>query len=251
MSATQEDIVVISDLHGNARAFRAALSQARNVGFDRLVILGDLLTYGIDNAEIVELVAAEQERGAALVIGNHDQLYFDLQRGDTVYYDRLPAWLRESVDYTFAQLDRIAFNGLSWSTEVVTRDVVLAHANPFQFGDWTYLNDEADRRRAREVLISRGAVLGVFGHTHRALTEPLPSQGNAAIANTGSIGQPRGQDNRSTMLRIVVGTDAPHVSVETIDYSVDAHVQALGRAALSPETLRKLSSYFLRREPPE
>ncbi|MDP3278775.1 MAG: metallophosphoesterase, partial [Deltaproteobacteria bacterium] len=65
--------VVLSDLHANGRALRAALAHARDHGFDRMVILGDLLTYGIDQDEVLDIVQDLAENcQAKVVLGNHD-----------------------------------------------------------------------------------------------------------------------------------------------------------------------------------
>jgi predicted MPP superfamily phosphohydrolase len=100
-------IAVISDVHANSQALRAALEQARKTGFDDLVVLGDLLTYGCSPREVLDLIGEAMVRyGAHLTTGNHDQLYFDLAVGHNRYYDELPAWLRETVDWTREALGR-------------------------------------------------------------------------------------------------------------------------------------------------
>ena len=88
-------IVILSDVHGNARALRAALVQALRDPIDHLVFLGDLLTYGHDVQEVLDLVnEAQTKHDAVLLIGNHDQLYFDIAKGDSPYLDTLPEWIQ-------------------------------------------------------------------------------------------------------------------------------------------------------------
>src|SRR3989304_2966246 len=164
-----EVFVVLSDLHANARALRAALALVYNEPFDHLVILGDLLTYGCEIDEVIEMVGdAQRSHRAALIVGNHDQLYFDLARGVRDYYATLPDWLRETVDHTFERLDiRALRDGLSWSLEHAAGDILFSHANPYEPADWSYLNSDADHLRAATRLTERGYRVGVFGHTHR------------------------------------------------------------------------------------
>jgi len=61
-------IAVLGDVHGNARALRAALAQAHKGPFDRMVFLGDLLTYGHDVDEVLDLVAEAQEKDSATLL---------------------------------------------------------------------------------------------------------------------------------------------------------------------------------------
>lgn len=251
-------VVVLSDLHANGRAVEAALAAARDRAPDHLVILGDLLTYGVDVRQVIDLVSDAVTRdGAALLVGNHDQLYFDLADGDTRYFDGLPGWIQESVEHTRAELDVRAFRALQWQTELRLGAVYLAHANPFGFGDWTYLNAAADVVRAGASLVEKGATVGVFGHNHRGAlfavdgttTTSLGPRADrvalerAFVTNPGSVGQPRSRERVSTMLTLDVG-DSLGASIETVEYDVAAHVAALQSSTLSKATKEKLVSFF-------
>lgn len=251
-------VVVLGDVHGNARALRAALDRARSGPMDRMVFLGDLLTYGHDVDEVIELVGEAQERdGAALLIGNHDQMYFDLLDGRRTYFSKLPEWLKETVEYTATHLDRSRFReGLRWSEEHILDRVLFAHANPFGFGNWTYLNRPEDRGRAERILGKRGLDVGVFGHTHRARwgdaigdggVEIQSSRRRPIVANAGSVGQPRDARAESVLLRLKLTADAVTASFERVVYDVAAHVAALQSAFLSEGTRERLSSYFVPR----
>ena len=60
--------VVLSDLHANGRAFRAALARIEAERPDHVVVLGDLLTYGVDVDEVLDGVDRLQADRAAIVI---------------------------------------------------------------------------------------------------------------------------------------------------------------------------------------
>src|SRR5580765_3596669 len=112
-------IAVVGDVHGNARALRAALAQARKCSLDRMVFLGDLLTYGHDVDEVLDLVAEAQEKdGATLLVGNHDRLYVDIIDGRHDYFDRLPDWVKDTVNLTLEAPRKAKLaNGRSWVEE--------------------------------------------------------------------------------------------------------------------------------------
>ena len=236
-----ERCAILSDIHANARAFRSALEIARSVGYDRLIILGDLLSYGCDIRETLDLVHLEINNGAYLVEGNHDRMYLDLLSGDSKYYNSLPDWLRESVDFTLEELDPDSFFSLPWQEELGLGNALLAHANPFGFGDWTYLNTSEQRNRARDTLMNRGFQIGVFGHTHRAYVDPpgvFPW-----LANPGSIGQPRGTGAASLLL-LDLGASAPESNLINVPYDVAGQKGALWDSSMSEPTRVRLCSYF-------
>ena len=62
-------IAIVSDIHANLAAFEAVLAHARSIGFDSMVCLGDVVGYGPDPVECVDLV---REHCEWTLLGNHD-----------------------------------------------------------------------------------------------------------------------------------------------------------------------------------
>ncbi|MGH8542179.1 MAG: metallophosphoesterase family protein [Gammaproteobacteria bacterium] len=263
-------VAVISDVHGNARAYAAALALARRRGFDRLVILGDLLTYGCDPAPVLELTREAIERdGALLIKGNHDQIYADLARGELSYYSMLPDWLRETVDWTAEAIVGADLEAMFvWLDRWEWDDALFAHANPFAYGDWTYLNGAAAFARASRALVDARRSFGVFGHTHRPKIVEVDESGEsrvvsslgegalaivhrrdrngclATLVDPGSIGQPRSREKASTMLFLTRGTAELEIELLPVSYDVAAHKRAILGTALSETTKAKLLGFF-------
>ena len=89
-------LAILSDIHSAAEAYEAALRAAREEGFDLLLILGDLLTYGPHPERTLDLTAnAVSQDGARLVNGNHDQMYRETDATSKPYGAGLPEWIRE------------------------------------------------------------------------------------------------------------------------------------------------------------
>jgi diadenosine tetraphosphatase ApaH/serine/threonine PP2A family protein phosphatase len=65
-------IALLTDIHGNREAFDACRAEARRLGAEKFVYLGDLVGYGADPAYIVDRVAEDFARGAISLMGNHD-----------------------------------------------------------------------------------------------------------------------------------------------------------------------------------
>jgi predicted phosphodiesterase len=261
-------IAIISDVHANAGAFSAALAAAHTNGFDRLVILGDLLSYGCHPLEVLELAGGAASAHEAIFIkGNHDQLYIDLMRGDDTYFSSLPAWLQETATWTHDALKgRDIESMFAWQNNVIFADAFFSHANPFTPGDWTYLNRPEEIERAARRLKMRKQSLGVFGHTHRpkivefdnsgaghihhvVLDEPLKrfalrKSGNPKIIDVGAVGQPRSEDKSSKMAILTIEGDNVQVEFIRLDYDFAAHADAITRSALSEQTRKKLLGFF-------
>ena len=62
-------IALFADIHGNRHAFAACLEQARELGAERVVLLGDYVGYGADPAWVVSAVMELVARGALAVLG--------------------------------------------------------------------------------------------------------------------------------------------------------------------------------------
>ena len=60
---------IISDIHGNLEALQTVLADIDRRGVDEIICLGDILGYGPNPNECVDLVA---ERCAWSLLGNHD-----------------------------------------------------------------------------------------------------------------------------------------------------------------------------------
>lgn len=249
-------VAVIGDVHGNARALEAALARVRTQPFEHLVFIGDLLTYGHDGDEVLAMVEHAQACDrAVLLIGNHDQMYFDLMRGDRSYVARLPDWIRDSVERTTEAIALERLAALRWDTEHVIDGVLFAHANPFGGRDWTYVESEQTLNRARVTLRDRGLRAGVFGHTHRprwdgALIDgsgqTWRDRGAPLVANVGAVGQPRDESGDSWIARFTLGSDLITCSYESISYDVIAHLAAVSAAGLQPDTVAHIASFFAR-----
>jgi predicted phosphodiesterase len=261
-------LAIISDVHANAGAFRAALEAARASNFDRLIFLGDLLSYGCHPLEVLELAReAASAHEAIFIKGNHDQLYIDLMRGDDSYYSGLPSWLQETAVWTHDALKgRDIESMFTWQNNVIIGDIFFSHANPFTPGDWTYLNRPEEIERAARRLKMRKQSFGVFGHTHRPKVVEFDGSGashihqvvldkpvkhftlrkttNPKIIDVGAVGQPRSEDKSSKMAILTVESDEVQVEFIRLDYDFAVHAEAISRSSLSEPTRKKLLGFF-------
>lgn len=256
-------VAVLGDVHANARALQAALNIADQGGYDQLILLGDLLTYGVDVVATLELVSDRLSNGRTVLLrGNHDALYRDLLDGDSTYHDQLPFWIKESVDWTLERLPLDIWSQLSFKNDFEIQQFLFSHANPFGPEKWQYLNTEAEHASAADALLTRGLHVGVFGHTHRAKWyRHFEGHGRfeavqcgyldypaVHVLNAGSVGQPRDRANPvAAVLWITVPNariSTPRFQLERLTWNVTDHIRDLAASGLSIGTVAQLSEFF-------
>jgi predicted phosphodiesterase len=119
-------VALLSDMHGNAVAFRAALADLEDRQPDLIVALGDVAQGGPQPRECVELL---QELGCPCVFGNSDEFLLTLDLGVEEAED--VERLLETARWSQKQLgeDRLEFlRGFQPTVEVGR--VLCCHATP-------------------------------------------------------------------------------------------------------------------------
>ena len=254
---------VISDIHSNFQALREAFRVIDSRDIDYIIILGDLLTYGCDVVQTLDLINDIKDRYPTYIIkGNHDQFYFDMQNGSAGVPYQVPPFINESVRHNFQQLRSKLENRFEWHENIILGDMYFSHANPYEYGNWQYLNSDSEISAAAASLSSMKYRFGFFGHTHRArlafienskIKYLLKSEFRdefdrnlgddiQIIINPGSCGQPRGE--LSSFLIVNPTEQAITISCIQIKYDIDAHIKSIRDSTLSEETKQKLISYF-------
>ena len=191
---------ICSDIHSNATAFEAVLQSMRENGVERRVCLGDIVGYGVDTDECVNLV---KENMDVCLIGNHDSV----------------AVSKESVAY---------IRSLPYIQE--ENDICFVHASPLSPADWVYVTDLEDALNAFDHFSERYCFVG---HTHspviiasRPLAIPkILDEYEYVIANTerllvnvGSVGQPRDRDPRACWC--LLDTETKCVRLIRVEYDI-------------------------------
>lgn len=237
-------IAVISDIHSAAQPFAQALIDSRHAGYDQLVLLGDLLTYGIEPQACLDLAReAIAQEDAILIGGNHDQLYVDLDQGQSAYADAMPEWIRESVSWTMQKIGCWPTD-IGWKNEWLYEDALFAHANPFGYGDWTYLSDDRTLEQATDKLCRDGLRWGFFGHLHR----PVQYKTATACVNVlGSIGQPRSREHPHPQWSMIeLRKDEVSVQSHNVSFDAAAHCAVIQQThELTQAARNMLCKYFI------
>lgn len=173
-------IAIISDVHGNGEALRALPD-----GFDELWVLGDLVNYGPEPREVVDLV---RSKACVVVRGNHDHSigYDEDPRCTPRYHDMAEATRRFSASAVIENQKQF-LRDLPLKAEIRLGNTrfYLTHARPSDplYG---YCPQDSDEW-VKEVESVRADVV-LVGHTHTPFVRKI---GNQLLVNPGSLGQPK------------------------------------------------------------
>ena len=212
-------IAVISDIHSNFDTLTSTLSKLKNKSISITIFLGDILTYGSQPKEVLYLLKDYKEKNHAIFIkGNHEQLYFDLQSGIKNSTYKPPKFVYESVNWTLEKISPFLLKDIFlWHDNYRIGNVYFSHANPFLYGDWSYIEKPKNLYKAFQELHKKKVFAGVFGHSHRQLFIGIKKNTlyrmnsysatanniDQLIINAGSIGQPRGKGQGYILLDII------------------------------------------------
>ena len=72
--------LVLTDIHANLEALDACLVDARSRGYDKTLVLGDLVGYGADPNAVIERIRSLKP--TAVVRGNHDKVASGLEQAE-------------------------------------------------------------------------------------------------------------------------------------------------------------------------
>lgn len=192
--------LILSDIHSNREALSAVLAFVRRKRWDRAIVLGDVVGYGANPNEAVDMVRAL--RPLVAIRGNHDKVCSGIEDGEMFNRVALQAalWTRE----------RLTPRNLRWLRSlpegpvVVDGSFAVAHGTPID--EDAYIFGEIE---ALNVFRQTAFPLCFFGHSHFPVVFGLSPDaiqtvlttspafrfrldpGVRYLVNPGSIGQPR------------------------------------------------------------
>ena len=245
---------LLSDVHANWTAWKACVAHARLQGVTHWAILGDLVGYGPQPAEIVDAVREMQSSAGAVVLrGNHEELALRGAKGDSM--GALTAvWTR----------DQLSAEQRAWLAELplthVEGPMMLVHASADAPERWHYVEDTRSASRSLDAALDGHPdvryVLG--GHVHEqtlyyrgkgqqlmpfkpkaGVAVPVPSHRHW-LATIGSVGQPRDGNTRAAYATLDL--DRKELCFHRVGYDHMATARAVRDAGLPDQLACRLEN---------
>jgi predicted phosphodiesterase len=232
-------VAVITDIHGNLPALRAALERIDELGIERVYCGGDLVGYGPHPDEVCALIA---ERGIPTIYGNYDYaIARDLDDCGCAYVTSHDRELgRRSVAWTLAHTGPAAkdfMRALPFDLRLAVgeHEVHLVHGSPRKVNE--YLFEDKPARLYERLAAAEGAAALVFGHTHKPWVHDY---GGVRFVNCGSVGKPKDGDPRGAFAVLRPDVDGVVASIERVAYDAPAVAAEVRSAGLPAEYADKL-----------
>jgi len=232
-------IALLADIHSNLEALNACLEHAGQHGAGRYAFLGDLVGYGANPQEVVDVAARYAAAGAIVVKGNHDA----------------------AVEKRAGYMNDAATEAIEWTRKVLPEDrkaflatlplciregpICLVHASAASPERWNYIDSPAAAQQCAE---AAQTPYSFCGHVHDQLLyfqaaggrmspfqpqqgSPVSMRGNRRwVALVGSVGQPR--DRNPAAAYALFDTELQQITFHRVVYDNFLAAQKMRRAGL-------------------
>jgi predicted phosphodiesterase len=238
---------IISDVHSNLEALEAVLGRLREKGATRFVCCGDIVGYGPNPNECVELVRGLK---ACCVAGNHD--WGAVGRAKTAGFNDAAS---AALDWTRRQLtesNRIYLGNLALAETCEPMLVVHGSASAPERFEYVLHPVEADDQMGYY-----SQSICVAGHTHSPLAvgrvpgeafKELPTDTFRLrpeakyFINAGSVGQPR--DSNRDACAVLFDVGAGTMTFLRVPYDVAAVQKKMAAAGLPASLAARLGGGY-------
>ncbi|MCS7468304.1 metallophosphoesterase family protein [Stieleria sp. ICT_E10.1] len=230
---------ILSDIHGNLTALQAVLAHVQTQQVDRIVCLGDVVGYGPQPCECLDVV---MEFGFC-VLGNHDSSALFDPEGFNAAAEQAIFWTRSKLEnhagaaagddqHPSASRRRLDFLCRLPRT-IREENVLFVHGSPRGPTNEYVMPEDIQNSKKMEKLFSLVPHLCFQGHTHvpgifttdlnfiRPAEVPegydVSDPSVRLMINVGSVGQPRDLDPRSCY----VVYDQQQVFFHRVEYDIE------------------------------
>jgi predicted phosphodiesterase len=239
--------LIISDIHANLEALDKVVATGTAEGYDRVVILGDLVGYGANPNEVIDRVLALDP--FVVIRGNHDKVAAAID--DSEAFNRVAAEAAHWTQQALKPEHQEYLRALPAGPLLVDDAFEICHGSPAD--EDMYIFDELDALRA--VKMTRLPVC-FFGHTHFQVAFALTDSGFDTMVpgpdgktlmfdpaakyliNPGSVGQPRDGDRRAAYA--MFDTDRRQVLLRRVEYPIEAAAEKVIQVGLPPQLADRL-----------
>ncbi len=236
---------IISDIHGNATAFKEVLKDIKNAAVDMTISLGDNIGYGPEPDEVIHLL---NENHIPSVIGNHEM---------AINRPRLQSWFnpiaRTSLEKTITLMSESSLRYIrNFNNCMVLNNLRFVHG--FPPGSVTLYLFEMTEKQIIDVMTKMNEKICFIGHTHvqeiitfdgkTIFQKPLREgiieldDENKYIINAGSVGQPR--DGNAHAKYVIFDSLTNELTVRYIPYDVQDTIKKIYQVGLPEQHALRL-----------
>jgi predicted phosphodiesterase len=233
-------LALISDIHSNTIALKAVLDDIAQRGIDQIVCLGDVIGYGPNPRECLDMVMSA---ATVTLMGNHDYAVMYEPSNFNIGAESACFWTRQQLaadpgdDAAGKRWDFLGSLPIKQTmdgSELGMGELTFVHGSPRRpVNEYIFPDDVYNAPAKVQQLFERFEHLCFVGHTHvPGVFLPTPdfyspdelenvyevSEGYKALVNVGSVGQPRDRDVRASYVVLEPGK----VRFVRVSYDVDA-----------------------------
>ncbi|VAX14871.1 hypothetical protein MNBD_NITROSPINAE04-1611 [hydrothermal vent metagenome] len=235
---------LISDIHANLEAFEAVLKDIKSVGVDNTLFLGDIVGYGPNPNECVDLLLKEADLSLG---GNHDWAAVGMTSSE--YFN---PYAKSAMDWTVETLRDDLKDFLLRTRAIDTFDgIQVAHSSPLNPEQWQYIMTQKD---AAENYPHIQGEICFIGHSHQPIIIECAGPDDIRalrvdtmtlnpkmkyLVNIGSVGQPRDSNNHSCW--VVYDSDLGSVEFRRVGYDISVTQKKMSDAGLAKYLIDRLS----------
>jgi len=177
---------LLSDIHGNDLALEATLTEARKLGVQRLLVLGDLVGYYYRIPRVLELL---NDWHCDLIQGNHEAMLTKVRMAPEAGGE-IRRKYGQALDLAISrlnssQLARLESLPTRLRVEIEGSAIELCHGSPWDQDSYVY--PDAKPEVLRQCAVPNSDLV-LLGHTHRPFSARID---RTLLCNPGSVGQSR------------------------------------------------------------
>lgn len=228
-------LAVVSDIHGNFKAFEAFLEYVKEHPVDGIVGLGDYITDSPYPQKTMEMLYQMMEDYPCYILRGNREEYMLANR------EKEQGWRPYTSDgallYTYENLtekDLDFFQSLSNTMELALPGVeplTICHGAPGESRGNFHLNPE--RREPVLTRISTNYLIG--GHSHH---QEIYDNGTKMYVNVGALGMPIDGKGRHAEFAYLIGDEKGwRAELKSIPYDVEAYLKAFEESGLDDISL--------------
>ena len=213
---------ILSDIHGNLFALKEVINDLNNQNINQIILLGDLIDYGMQSNEVVEFINDKlSSKIICNIWGNHEKAiltrdfnHFSSKRGvesakftDSILTDESRKYLNENLNHEG-----------KYEFEIESKKILAVHGS-LTDNYWKAIfpdNLNGDYSCFDIVLSGHSHYPHVFQHFYEADNPDMRNKKAVLFINPGSVGQPRNHNPNAQYA--ILDTDTRGVELKSVKY---------------------------------